>query len=96
MSAADVRVVDHSECSRYELLVGGELAAAANYRLDDGRVCFTHTELMTGFEGRGLGGLLAAGALDDVRRNGHVVAADCPFMATFIEDHPGYASLLAN
>ncbi len=87
-------VVDDVSLSCYELHVDAELAAAASYRREPGRIVFTYTELMPGFEGRGLGQRLASGALDDAREQGLTVVARCPFISTFIEDHPEYADLL--
>ena len=46
-------------------------------------------------EGRGFGSRLAAGVLDDVRRQGLEVAPLCPFIARFIERHPEYEELVA-
>ena len=39
---------------RYELAVDGALAIA-EYRLRDGRITFTHTEVPDALEGRGIG-----------------------------------------
>ena len=50
--------------SRYELEVEGELALAA-YRLSHDRIVFTHTEVPTALEGKGIGSKLVAAALDD-------------------------------
>jgi len=90
-----VRVIDHDQLSRYELRVDGQLAAVAIYQRRRDEIAFSYAELMRGFEGRDLGEVLAAGALDDVRRLGIVVTASCPFIGSFIEDHPDYANLLA-
>jgi predicted GNAT family acetyltransferase len=92
--AIAVTVIDDAHRNRYELRVHGTLAAAANYECEPGRIVFTYTELMAGFEGQGLGLQLAAGALDDVRRRGETVIPRCPFMFTFIEDHHEYADLV--
>jgi hypothetical protein len=92
--SAAISVADDTSLNRYELRVDGVLAAAATYLLVPGGIVFNYTELMRGFEGRGLGGHLAGAALDDVRRRGLRVAPRCPFISTFIEDHPDYADLL--
>lgn len=87
MEEAEVR--DDPARSRYELTVAGRSAGVAEYRLQPHRIVFTHTELDPAFEGQGLGGRLAAGALDDARRRGLAVVAECPFIAGYIERHPG-------
>src|ERR1700722_351973 len=92
--ASATTVTNDTNLSRYELRVGGDLAAAANYECEPGRVVFLFTELMRGYEGHGLGQLLATGALDDVRQRGLTAIPRCPFIFTFIEDHPEYANLV--
>jgi len=47
-------------------------------------------------EGRGIGGRLAAYALDHVRTLGLPVEARCPFIAAYIERHAAYADLLTD
>jgi uncharacterized protein len=89
-----ITVADDVRSNRYELRVNGELAAAATYQLVPGRIVFRYTELMPGFEGQRLGGQLAGLALADIRRRGLRVVPRCPFIATYIEDHPDYRDLL--
>jgi predicted GNAT family acetyltransferase len=92
----DAITVSHvPERTRYEVRVAGELAGFATYRLHDGNVEFLHTEVGDEYEGRGLAGRLARGALDDVRaRELHAVPL-CPFIASWIGRHPDYADLVA-
>jgi len=89
-----ITVADDPEAHRYELLVNGQVAASANYSIAPGKIVFLYTELLPGFEGRGLGQQLANAVLDDVRRRGLVIGARCPFFSTFIEDNPSYGDLL--
>ena len=89
-----ITVADDPAAQRYELLVDGQLAASAHYSLTSGKIVFHYSELLPGFEGRGLGPQLANAVLDDVRQRGLVVGARCPFFSTFIEDNPGYSDLL--
>jgi predicted GNAT family acetyltransferase len=89
-----IAVSDDPSLGRYELMLDGRLAAIAVYLLVPGRIVFSHTELMAGFEGRGLGQQLASAVLDDVRKRGLTVIARCPFFSTFIEDHPDYGDLV--
>jgi predicted GNAT family acetyltransferase len=53
-----------------------------------------HTEVDERFEGHGLGGRLVSGALDDVRARGLHAAPLCPFVATYVQEHPEYAQLV--
>ena len=90
----DVRVVDNPSAHRFEVWSGTELAGFAAYRLEKDRVVFTHTEIDGAFEGKGFGGRLAAGALDQVRDRGLAVVPRCPFIRGFIERHEQYADLV--
>ena len=81
-------VRDNPQESRYELLVDGQLAGVARYRLDGERITMYHTEIEREYEGRGLGAELARSALDDVRRRGLGLVPRCPFIAAFIRRHP--------
>jgi predicted GNAT family acetyltransferase len=87
-------VQDNPEKSRFELIVDGYTALAA-YRLKPGVITFTHTEVPKELGGRGIGSLLAKGALDQVRARGLKVVPLCPFIKAYIEKHPAYRDLLA-
>ena len=91
----DVTVTDVPEQRRYEARVGGQLAAIADYIPTDELVAFTHTEVMPGFEGEGVGSTLVLEALDDVRTRQRSVLAVCPFVSGWIARHrDGYGDLL--
>ena len=92
--ANDITVANHPEASRYEIRVGQQLAAFAEYRLTAGLIVFTHTEIDPSFEGAGLGSRLAAGALDDVRARGLGGVSHCKFISAFVRRHPEYADLV--
>ncbi|MEU4106879.1 GNAT family N-acetyltransferase [Streptomyces tanashiensis] len=77
---------------------GTETAGFAEYFLSEdeseGEIAFLHTETDPRFAGRGLGGLLARGALDDARARGLHVLPYCPFIRGWIRKHPEYADLV--
>lgn len=87
-------VTNNVAASRYEIHVDGQLAGFADYSVGPGVIAIPHTEVDSAFEGRGLGSSLASGALDDIRRQGMLVAPHCPFIATYIKRHPEYADLV--
>ena len=89
-----LEVHDDPERSSYEAEVDGHRAGFAAYRLDDGVVTFTHTVVEDGYEGHGIGSALARTALDDARARGLAVVPQCPFIASWIERHPGYGDLV--
>ena len=92
----DISVHDAPERSQYEISVDGVVAGFIAYRTRPERIVFTHTEVADEFEGRGLAGRLARGALDDVRARGLRVTPMCPFVAAYIRRHPEYADLVAD
>jgi hypothetical protein len=93
-NADDISVVNVAEQSRYEIRVAGQLAGYAAYQPGDGQIVFTHTKILDEFEGHGIGGRLAAAALDDVRAQQLRVVPLCPFIAAYIRRHREYADLL--
>lgn len=94
---SDVAVTNNPEQNRYEARIDGELAGFAEYRLSDGLITFTHTEVDPSLEGKGVGGALARSALDDVRADGsRKVKPLCPFIKGWIEKHPDYSDLVAS
>lgn len=92
---SEVVVTDNPEQSRYEARVDGELAGVAEYHLTKSSMVFTHTEVLDGHGGKGVGSSLARHALDDVRAKGdRDVVPVCPFIHGWIDDHPEYADLV--
>jgi predicted GNAT family acetyltransferase len=95
----DLVIADVPERSRYEALEDDVLAGVAEYlraeRPEEGEVVvFTHTVVDADYEGRGVGGALARFALDDARRRGARVVAQCPFVRGWLERHPEYDELV--
>jgi predicted GNAT family acetyltransferase/glutaredoxin len=91
----DTTVVNVPPAHRYELLLDGRRIGLLAYRQRQNRIAFTHTEVSPGCEGRGFGSRLAAGALDDARRQRLLVVPICPFISAYIERHPEYHDLVA-
>lgn len=83
----DVDVIDAPERKRYEARIGGQLAALADYIPTDELVAFTHTEVLPGFEGKGVASAMISHALDDVRASHRSVLAVCPFVSGFVQRH---------
>ena len=90
----DGEVRNNAAARQYELEVDGQLALAA-YRLRDGRITFTHTEVPGALEGRGIGSKLVEAALDDARARGLKVMPACPFVKHYMDKHPETQDLLA-
>lgn len=86
---------DNQERHRFEMQIGGELAAFAEYNLLKTGMLFTHTEVLPAFEGRGVGSAIARQALDEVRRRKLLAIPVCPFIAAFLRKHPEYQDLVS-
>src|SRR5689334_15328460 len=88
-------VADATARHRYEITVDGEVAGYSQYRdPSPGVRAFDHTVVHERFQGRGLAGELVRAALDDARARGSRVLPFCPYVRTFIAEHPGYADLV--
>lgn len=90
----DVSVRDVPEEKRYEALVDGEVAGFAEYMNAGSLTVFTHTEVHSAYEGKGVGGALARFGMDDMRAKQRQVLPLCPFIKGWIDRHPDYADLL--
>jgi predicted GNAT family acetyltransferase len=89
------RVVDNPAALRYELWTDEVLAGWIQYTRAGDVVTLVHTDVDPAFEGRGLGSVLVAGTLDDVRSRGKRIRPLCPFVAAYLRRHPEYADLVA-
>ncbi|QXC62598.1 N-acetyltransferase [Aquihabitans sp. G128] len=88
-----VHADDHGE-GRYTILVDGQPAGELDYRTIDGRRAFTHTGIRDRYEGQGLAGQLARRVLDDARAEGLQIIPLCPYVAGYLEKHPGDQDLV--
>jgi uncharacterized protein len=86
-------IVNNKAHHRFELMVEGHLAAAY-YKVEGNVITFIHTEVPPELGGKGVGGTLVQGALDQVRAGGMQVIAECPFVKAWIGKHPEYKDLL--
>jgi len=93
---ADPRVIDNPDEMRYELWLGPTRAGFISYQHGPGTILLVHTEVDPAFEGRGLGGRLVAGALDDIRARGLKLVPLCPFVQAHLRRHPEHGDLVVH
>lgn len=93
---SEMEVTNAEAASRYEITVDGKLAGFVDYTAGDGVIALVHTEVDDAFGGQGVGGRLAQGALDDIRRQAKSVSPVCPFIKGYIEKHAEYQDLVAS
>lgn len=96
MSESPTEVVNNTDAHRYEVRIGATLVGFADYSAGPDRMVFTHTEIDPEFGGRGLGGMLAQGALEDVREQGLHAESRCSFIDYYVGIHPEHADLFAS
>ena len=99
---SDLEIRDNPDKHRFEVGLGDGSIAIAEYRLGDGKIVFTHTEVPAAHEGRGIGSALIRFALGRARARGLKVVPICPFFAAYMKKHvevqdlldPSYRNLL--
>ena len=82
--AIDVR--NNAEKHRFEAVVDGHLAIAEYNLIKDG-VIFTHTEVPSALEGKGVGSALVKAGLAWARTEKRLVMPQCPFFAAYMKKH---------
>jgi predicted GNAT family acetyltransferase len=95
MSDGSLQVTNNEAAHQYETRIEGQLARLV-YRQTNDRIVFTHTEVPSTIERRGIGSALVRFALDDAGARGLQVVPVCPFVRAYIERHPAYQPLLAS
>jgi predicted GNAT family acetyltransferase len=80
-------VVDNEAASRFELSVDGHVAELV-YRRRGDRLVLVHTGVPDELEGRGLGGVLVAAAIERAAQQELTVVPLCPFARRWLERHP--------
>jgi predicted GNAT family acetyltransferase len=84
----NLRFSDNEGAHRFELHEGDTLVAYSEYSVLANGLLFSHTEVLPGFEGRGIGSEIAARALAEVRRRQTTAIPVCPFIAAHLRKHP--------
>lgn len=87
-------LVPNSAHARFELDVDGHVAFA-NYRMTDGVVTITHTEVPSALRERGVGSRLVLALLEQARSEGLKVRPLCSFARFVMAQHPEFRDLLA-
>jgi uncharacterized protein len=87
-------VKDVPNQSRFEIHLDGRRVGVLDYYVNGDTVTMPHTEVDPAYGGRGLGGELVKGALDEVRSRGLRVRPACSFVQHYIFEHPEYADLV--
>ena len=90
-------VVDNPNGREFELRDGSKVIGSAKYLLyrpsedQPKRVIFYHTVVDDAYAGQGLAARLAGHALDATVAAGRRIVPVCPYIATYLRQHPEYA-----
>ena len=91
---AQATVTENPAEQRFEIQLGDALAGFTVYRRKPGLIAFVHTEIDPAYEGRGLGSVLIAAALEASRAEGLAVLPFCPFVDAYIKRHREWVDLV--
>ena len=94
MSDASLNIVDNPAEHRFEADLGDGSLAIAEYKLVPGKIIFTHTEVPSAHEGKGIGSALIRFALAAARDRRLTVVPICPFFAAYMKKHAEVQDLL--
>jgi len=90
-----IPTIEHRpERGRFQTTVDG-LPGVLDYRLADGVMHITHTEVAPALEGRGVAAALVEAALAHARANGLKVNPVCGYVRAYMRRHPPTQNLLA-
>ena len=90
----NVEVVHNPAQKRFEIQLGDQIAMV-KYVLGSKEIIFTHTEVPTAFEGKGIAGKIAKVAVEYAKAQELRIRAFCPYMSSYIKRHPEYHSITA-
>jgi uncharacterized protein len=87
-------VLNVPEESCFEIRLDGRRIGLLDYYISGDTAVIPHTEIDPAYGGRGLGGELVKGALDELRGSGLRVRPVCSFVSHYIARHPEYAEMV--
>ena len=95
MSELTESVVNNPQKRRFEV-TSGALVSKLDYRMGDQgrRIALVHTEVPDELAGQGIGSALVRTALTYARDEGLTVLPYCPFVASYVERHPEWQSII--
>jgi len=82
-----ITVIDDSSAQRFEVFDGDQRAGYLAYRVNDGVLDLTSTQVDPQFGGRGLAAQLVGFALNTAREQGLLVRPTCSYVANYLQKH---------
>lgn len=90
----ELRVADNPHQTRYEIRADGEIAGFIDYKSSHNDIAFLHTETDERLRGKGIASHLVQASLDSARERGLEVLPYCPFVRSWLSEHPDYVKLV--
>jgi predicted GNAT family acetyltransferase len=92
----DLHVLDVPDLERFEARLGEEreLAGLIDYRSGEDFIVLVHTEVLSGYEGQGIGSRLVRAVFEDLRERQIAVIPKCPFIVGWLQKHPEQHDIL--
>lgn len=87
------QLIHNPEKSRFEWQQDG-LLSVVEYRMKNDVMVFTHTEVPSALEGKGIAARLAKYALEYARENKLHILPLCAYIKLYVERHPEYQSMI--
>lgn len=84
----------NAQADRYTISVDGKSVGIAEFADRDGQRVFTHTEVDSDFEGRGLATILIGEALRKTRDDGLRIVPVCKMVASYVEKHDEFSDVV--
>lgn len=89
-------MADAPDRERFEArTAAGDLAGFVTYQLTGKIIVYTHTQVLSAYEGQGVGSALARSVMDDAREQGRTVVPMCPFISKWLQTHTEYDDIVA-
>ena len=82
-------VTRHDDRGRYELAIGGDVVAFADFSQRDDVIMIPYIETDVRHRGNGYSGMLMDGVIDDLRARGVRVRATCPVARAHLAQRAG-------
>lgn len=87
-------IINNNEAEQqFQGILEGELALL-QYRFYKDDIALMHTTVPDNLSGKGLASALAAYALEWAKAHNKKVIVYCPFVASYLKNHPEYDSLI--
>jgi predicted GNAT family acetyltransferase len=88
-------VIHNRDANRFEMAIEDQ-QAVVNYRMvGEDTYNLYYAGVPPEFEGRGYGGRLVQGALEQIKAEGKRFIPTCPFIAVYVRRHPNYKKFMA-